>query len=130
MPRPSYFEIHATDLARAREFYTRLLGWTFQLWPSPMEYWLITTGPDTEPGINGGMMKSMGGTPATGAAVNSYVCTVGGVVNLDETVALALSIGGELALPKMPIPTMGWLAYIKDTEGNILGLMQPDTGAK
>jgi uncharacterized protein len=33
-------------------------------------------------------------------------------------------------VPKMPIPGVGWLAYIKDTEGNILGMMQPDPSAK
>jgi predicted enzyme related to lactoylglutathione lyase len=30
----------------------------------------------------------------------------------------------------MPIPGLGWLAYYKDTEGNIFGMMQPDPNAK
>ena len=34
------------------------------------------------------------------------------------------------ALPKMPIPGVGWLAYLKDTEGNVFGLMQSDPSAK
>jgi len=38
--------------------------------------------------------------------------------------------GGSIALPKMPIPAMGWLAYGKDTEGNIFGVMQDDPTAK
>ena len=38
--------------------------------------------------------------------------------------------GGTIALPKMPIPGMGWLAYCKDTEGNIFGMMQSDPNAK
>jgi len=29
----------------------------------------------------------------------------------------------------MPIPTMGWLAYCKDTEGNLFGMMQMDSKA-
>jgi predicted enzyme related to lactoylglutathione lyase len=29
----------------------------------------------------------------------------------------------------MPIPGMGWLAYVKDTEGNIFGMMQSDPAA-
>ncbi len=33
-------------------------------------------------------------------------------------------------MPKMPIPNVGWLAYAKDTEGNIFGMMQNDPGAK
>ena len=32
--------------------------------------------------------------------------------------------GGTVALAKMPIPTVGWLAYGKDTEGNLFGMMQ------
>ena len=35
-----------------------------------------------------------------------------------------------VALPKMPVPGVGWLAYVKDTEGNILGMMQSDPSAK
>ena len=30
----------------------------------------------------------------------------------------------------MPIPTVGWLAYGKDTEGNLFGMMQADAAAK
>jgi hypothetical protein len=30
----------------------------------------------------------------------------------------------------MPIPGVGWLAYAKDTEGNIFGMMQRDPAAK
>jgi hypothetical protein len=39
-------------------------------------------------------------------------------------------LGAEIALPKMPIPGVGWLGYIKDPDGNVLGLMQPDVSAK
>jgi predicted enzyme related to lactoylglutathione lyase len=33
-------------------------------------------------------------------------------------------------MPKMAVPGVGWLAYAKDTEGNIFGIMQPDTVAR
>jgi len=45
---------------------------------------------------------------------------------VDDAVKKAWSGGGTIALPKMPIPGVGWLAYCKDTEGNIFGLMQAD----
>jgi len=32
--------------------------------------------------------------------------------------------------PKMPVPGVGWLAYFKDTEGNIFGIFQDDASAK
>ena len=38
--------------------------------------------------------------------------------------------GATVAVPKMPVPGVGWLAYIKDTEGNIFGMMQNDPQAK
>jgi hypothetical protein len=36
----------------------------------------------------------------------------------------------ERALAKMPIPGVGWLAYVKDTEGNLFGMMQNDPNAR
>ena len=38
--------------------------------------------------------------------------------------------GGQIALPKMPIPGVGWLAYGKDTEGNLVGVMHSDPTAR
>ncbi len=130
MPRPMHFELHADDPARAQAFYQRLLGWTFHKWDAgSWDYWLITTGPKEEPGINGGLMRRMGARPASGQPVNAYVCTVG-VPNLDAALATATANGGDLALPKAAIPGIGYLAYIHDPEGNLLGLMQEDTSAK
>ena len=48
---------------------------------------------------------------------------------MDEYLKKAQSNGGSVAVPKMPIPGVGWLAYCKDTEGNIFGLMQADPKA-
>ena len=57
MPRPIHFEIPADNPERAIQFYERVFGWTFSRWEGPMEYWVIRTGPDGEPGIDGGLMK-------------------------------------------------------------------------
>ena len=130
MPRPVHFEIHAADPARAQSFYERTFGWSFHKWEGgAWDYWLIGTGPKEEPGIDGGMLRRMGVAPVAGQAVNAFVCTVG-VVDLDATLAAALAAGATVALPKAAIPGMAWLAYIHDTEGNILGLTQPDSSAK
>lgn len=127
MPRVVHFEIHAADPNRAVKFYQTLFGWTFQKWEGPMEYWLVTTGPNDQPGINGGLVQRQG--EIDGQAVIAYVCTVD-VENLDASVQMAVDNGGQIAVPKMPIPGMGWLAYCKDTEGNIFGMMQGDPNAK
>jgi len=128
MSRITHFEIHAEDMNRASRFYTDLFGWKITKWDGPVEYSLIVTGPDTAKGINGGLVKRMGPPPGDGQPVNAYVCSLD-VPDLDNRVAKALALGGSIALPKMPIPGVGWLAYIKDTEGNIVGLMQPDSAA-
>lgn len=127
MARVCHFEIHAEQPERAIDFYQRLLGWKFDKWAGPMPYWLIITGPDSEPGINGGLVQRRG--VIDGTAVIAYVCTVN-VTSVDETVEQATKLGGVVALPKMPIPGVGWLAYLKDTEGNIFGVMQADAAAQ
>ena len=127
MPRVIHFEVHAADPERAVNFYQTLFGWTFQKWEGPMDYWLIITGPDDQRGINGGLVRREG--EIDGQAVIAYVCTVD-VENVDASVQSAIDNGGQVALPKMPIPGMGWLAYCKDTEGNIFGVMQNDPNAQ
>jgi hypothetical protein len=128
MNRVSHFEIHADNPERAIDFYQTLFGWTFNRWKGPMPYWLITTGPADVPGIDGGLLPREGPGPLGGQAVNAYVCTVL-VAQLDAMIAKALAGGAALAVPKMAVPGIGWLAYIKDTEGNLLGMMQSDVKA-
>jgi predicted enzyme related to lactoylglutathione lyase len=127
MPRVVHFEIHAGDPERAVRFYEKVFGWSFQKWEGPMEYWLIVTGPDDKPGINGGLVRRQG--EIDGQAVIAYVCTVD-VDDIDKSTATVVENEGSIALPKMPIPGMGWLVYCKDTEGNIFGMMQGDPNAK
>jgi predicted enzyme related to lactoylglutathione lyase len=68
-----------------------------------VEYWLVTTGPDGQPGINGGLLKRRGGPPASGQPVNAFVCTAG-VDSLDATLAALAGAGGTMALPTIPVP--------------------------
>lgn len=98
-----------------------MFGWKFQKWDGPVEYWMITTGDNSEPGINGGLMPRR--DPAQ-PCVNTV-----GVANIDESLKIVDSQGGQCVVPKMPVPGVGWLAYCKDTEGHIFGLMQNDPAA-
>lgn len=128
MSRVVHFEIHADDPERASRFYTGLFGWTITKWDGPMQYWMVVTGPDGIPGINGGLIKRQ--HPMSGNdGVIAYVCTIQ-VDNLDRDITRAMELGSAVALPKMPIPGLGWLAYMKDTEGNVFGMMQADPQAK
>ena len=128
MPRPIHFEIHAENPQRAIAFYTALFGWTFTQW-GDQPYWLAATGDKSTPGIDGGLLPRQGAAPANMAAVNAFVCTVD-VADVDAYSKRVVELGGSIALPKMPIPTVGWLAYGKDTEGNLFGMMAMDAAAK
>jgi predicted enzyme related to lactoylglutathione lyase len=127
MPRVVHFEIHADNPERAIRFYQGIFGWEFTKWAGPMDYWLIKTGPDGQPGINGGMIKGMGSIDGT--AVIAYVCTID-VANVDDYTQKITAAGGTIALPKMPVLGVGWLAYAKDNEGNLFGYMHRDPSAK
>lgn len=121
MSRVIHFEIHVDDPDRAGKFYSETFGWKFDKWAGPMDYWLISTGDAAKPGINGGMIRRKD--------------PMGNVYNTIESESIDLSIakinaaGGTIVVPKMPIPGVGWLAYFKDTEGNIFGVMQADSAA-
>lgn len=128
MSRPVHFEIHATNPQVLIDFYARLFGWSFTKFPVG-EYWLINTGPDSQPGINGGLLPRPGPAPGPMASPNAFVITVD-VENLDASMAKAQDEAGMLCVPKTAIPGVGWLAYFKDPDGNIFGMMQMDPGAK
>ncbi len=129
MSRPIHFEIHALKPESTAAFYTDMFGWKFEKYEGlPMDYWGVITGPEGTPGINGGMMRRMGEAPKDGAAVNAYVCTID-VSDLDAMLKKAEGHNCALAHGKVPIPGLGWLAYIKDPEGNIIGMMQNDPKA-
>lgn len=121
MARVVHFEIPSADPQRAMKFYGEVFGWTFASWAGPMPYWLVTTGPNDQPGINGGIMQR--NDPAQ-PCVNTVQ-----VEDLDKTLATVAAQGGQCVVPRMPIPGVGWLAYCKDLDGHIFGIMQPDRAA-
>ncbi|HEY3413469.1 MAG TPA: VOC family protein [Armatimonadota bacterium] len=120
MPRVVHFELPADDPERAIAFYTRLFGWTFDKWGDE-DYWLIGTGAEGEPGIDGGMGRR--------SPHNDFVVNTVDVADLDASVQAVIACGGSIVMPKTPIPTVGWLAYCTDTEGNRFGMLQSDEKA-
>lgn len=133
MSRVVHFEIHATEPESLIRFYQSLFGWNFQAWGPPGTYWMIQTAPHADagqqpPGIDGGLVARRGGAAPEGQGVNAFVCTVG-VTDVAAMMTQALDLGGTVAMPRMPVPGVGWLGYVKDPDGNILGLMQNDPSA-
>jgi len=122
MSRVIHFEIPAAEPERAAAFYKQVFGWSIEKWPGPMEYWMVTTGADGAPGINGGLLKKQAPTTATTNTI--------GVDSVEKAIAAVQSAGGKLVMPKTPIPTIGYFAYLEDTEGNLFGVLQSDANAK
>lgn len=122
MPRVIHFEIPADDPERAVSFYRNAFGWKIERWEGPMEYWLVTTGPEGEPGIDGGL----GRRSEPGAGTENTI----GVDSVDQAAEKVVAHGGKVIRPKAAVPGVGWLAYCEDTEGNRFGLMQDDPSAQ
>lgn len=122
MSRVIHFELPADNPDRAVSFYKNVFGWQIQKWQGPTDYWLVSTGPDTQPGINGGLLRRQ--QPGAGT------CNTIGVSSLDDSLASVAKNGGKTVVPRMAIPGIGHLAYCTDTEGNVFGILQPDANAK
>ena len=82
------------------------MGWALN------PYWLVTTGPDGTPGINGGIFVRKGTRRPCQHTVD--------VPSIDEFISKIEASGGTIVLPKHAIPGVGWHAYAKDTEGEHL----------
>ncbi len=123
MDKIVHFEIPGDDREKVGKFYQEIFGW--HLIPMPqMEYTIIHTGPtDDQTGmskevgfINGGFFKR------TGERQNPTL--VIDVKSIDETVKKIEANGGKIIEPKMPVGDMGFVAYFKDSEGNVLGIWE------
>ena len=122
MGRIVHFEFYCDDPQRAASFYENALGWKVEKWDGPVDYWLLTTGDPSEPGIDGAVALKSEGYEQTINTVD--------VDSVDDVSAKVIANGGEVIRQKQPVPGVGWLAYCKDTEGNIFGLMQSDPEAR
>jgi len=129
MNRVVHFEIHAKDLNRTQKFYEDVFGWAItDMGPQMGNFRVVVTGKDADGsqwnGINGGITPRHGEGPKGGEPVNAFICTIE-VENIDETLEKIAKAGGTVALEKMEVPGVGLLAYRKDPEGNIFGVLQP-----
>ena len=123
MPRIVHFEISVDDPKRAADFYSKVFDWKFDQWDGgDQQYWMVTTGDKDKPGIDGGMMRRNEMFPPTTNVID--------VPSVDEYAAKVTTGGGTQIIPKSAIPGIGWVAYFKDTEGNVFGIYQGDRSAK
>jgi predicted enzyme related to lactoylglutathione lyase len=119
--RVVHFEIPFEDEERASAFYGEVFGWQLMSLPE-MSYVLATTGPSdqgppSEPGfINGGMLER-------GQPVGSPVIVID-VEDIEKALGSVEKLGGTTVSTKQAVGDMGFSAYFKDSEGNLLGLWQ------
>lgn len=120
-----YFEIQADDPPRLADFYHQLFGWRFSKDENvPVPYWRIETG-----GIRGGLLQRPANTPPMECGTNAYVCSIE-VEEIDALSEKVIAQGGQIALPKFPVPGVCWHAYFIDIDRNTFGVFQPDEAAK
>lgn len=128
-----HFEMPAEDRKRMADFYTSVFGWqTKQMGPEMGNYVVVMTtesdknGRPKEPGaINGGFFKRTKDT--------QYPSVVIAVDDIKEAMKKAEEAGGEVLGGQKPgepddIPGVGLYASFIDTEGNRVGLLQPQGG--
>ncbi len=122
-----HFEMPAKDKDRVKKFYSASFGWDMvQLGEEMSNYILAGTSPvdqnqmHIEKGaINGGFFDYKDDE------LNRHPHIVIQVENLDESIDAVKNNGGEIKTDKMDIPGIGTYVSFTDSEGNVVGMLQP-----
>ena len=117
------FTLHVDDVDRARAFYEAVFEWVFEPW-GPPGFYLILTGDETSPGVQGTMHKRF--EPRTGTGLNGVEVTFS-VEDVDAIATAVVAAGGRITMERSVIPTVGALIHFEDTEGNEIGAMTYET---
>lgn len=125
--KPTYFDLTVRDPGQARAFFEKVLGWHFEKFQMPYEYYRIQAGPEGEPGIDGGIGSTKDAPLSAGKPMTQITVPV---PDLDEVIILVQAYGGRIVEPKMPIPGVGWYATCAEPGGLLFGLIQADEDAK
>lgn len=115
-----HFAIECDDVERARAFYEAVFGWEIRPWGPPNYYHIVTGTPD-HPGILGDLRERHHKLSGTGTS--GYICTIS-VGDMKAVLAAAEAHGGRIHAPPYLIEHVGTVAYIEDSEGNRVGVIQ------
>jgi uncharacterized protein len=122
MNKVVHFEVPYGDKEKCQGFYSKVFGWQFQDMPE-MNYLICRTCevddkmmPKEAGAINGGMFKRADD-------LKSPLITID-VSSIDETLEKVKMEGGDIIREKSAVGDMGFIAYIRDSENNIVGLWQ------
>ncbi len=121
-----HFEMPASDKKRVSGFYSKVFGWQMmQMGQEFGNYLLATTtesddkGPKKPGAINGGFFERKD------YELNRVPHLVIAVDNLQESIKAVEEAGGKILGEPMDIPNIGLYVSFRDTEGNIVGMLQP-----
>lgn len=112
-----HVEFPAQDAERGKKFWEGVGGWTLNDAGMPGGQYLMFQESDW-----GGAVFKMDQFPASGTTI--YL----GSDDIDADLGQVRQLGGE-AEEKQPIPSIGWFARCKDSEGNEFSLYQSDENA-
>ncbi len=114
-----HMELQTGDVAKARDFYTRLFAWSATEIPmGDFTYTMMKTGAGEDEMAAGIMQKPSEGIPPHWL---SYVL----VEDIEASLAQATELGGTVLLDKTPVAEMGTMGVISDPTGATIGLWQP-----
>jgi predicted enzyme related to lactoylglutathione lyase len=106
------FEINSADPAKARKFYSEVLGWKMNFMPEN-NYTFVDTDAGGK-GIGGGIGPLRGPKPF----VTFYVV----VKDPDASVKKAAQAGGTVVFPATKVGPTTTIALFSDPDGNVIGL--------
>jgi len=116
----SWFEIPATDLARAKRFYETVLA--AELRADQMGPLQLAIFPYAAPGVGGCVIAGEGLRPSS----DGNVVYLQAGASMKSALDRVQPAGGRIALDATTLPDgMGVYAHIIDTEGNRVGLHAP-----
>ena len=117
MPNPfDYMQLVSNDHEKAREFYGALFDWKIEENAAQS----VIKQPE---GPWGGIM------PSANKKVPSMWHVYVQVVDIDASLNLVLQLGGKIIVPKTAAPNAGFIAFIQDPTGAVLGLTQRNQAA-
>ena len=112
-----WFEIFVSDLDRAVRFYQNVLDIELRRENEdgrPMALFASAV----ENGVGGALVRQPGREPIDGGVI-VYLDANG---KLDASLARVESAGGKVVMPRTDIGPPGFIALIRDSEGNLVGL--------
>jgi predicted enzyme related to lactoylglutathione lyase len=116
----SWCELLTTDVAGAKEFYSKLFNWSLQPAPAPgMDYTLVACSDQQI----GGMMAIPAGAQGMPPHWGVYVT----VDDVDASAQAAVALGGKICKEPQDIPQVGRFCVLQDPQGayiNIISYLQ------